>query len=135
MECKDCRINDEALKCLRCGQPVETSRDRYQLFERMHWVCFHFEYEHQGDPDAACGDAGCPMRKLHADFLRDLGLLVREHAETAAERSRERPEDAFAQGEAQALRALVTLIQTQAEIRGIGAENVGLRPADPRDLL
>jgi len=39
----------------------------------MHWVCFHFEFEHQGDPDAPCRDPSCPMR-LHAaeKLLREI---------------------------------------------------------------
>jgi hypothetical protein len=41
----------------------------YDVFERMHWVCFHFEFEHQGDPDAPCRDPGCPMRLPVAEKL------------------------------------------------------------------
>ena len=49
--------------CLRCGVPVERNRDDYTNLERMHWVCFHYEYEHLDlDPDIACGDPGCPAR-------------------------------------------------------------------------
>jgi hypothetical protein len=41
----------------------------YDVFERMHWVCFHFEFEHRGDPDAPCSDPSCPMRKDVAESL------------------------------------------------------------------
>jgi hypothetical protein len=31
------------------------------MFEGMHWVCFHYEFEHDPvDPDDDCGVAGCP---------------------------------------------------------------------------
>jgi hypothetical protein len=53
--------------CVRCGRPVERNRDYYETFERMHWSCFHYEFEHEmagqrGDPDIACGDPACPAR-------------------------------------------------------------------------
>ncbi len=50
--------------CMRCGEQVESSRDDYEVFERMHWDCFHYAYEHDlnGEvPEAAdCGMPGCP---------------------------------------------------------------------------
>ena len=51
--------------CNRCGKPVIRNRERYEVFERMHWLCFHYEFEHEagaGDPDIACGDPSCPAR-------------------------------------------------------------------------
>ncbi|PXY20756.1 hypothetical protein BAY60_24865 [Prauserella muralis] len=31
------------------------------MFEGMHFVCFHYEFEHRDtDPDDDCGLAGCP---------------------------------------------------------------------------
>ena len=52
--------------CVRCGRPVERNRDQYETFERMHWSCFHYEFEHEmagsGDPDIACNDPACPAR-------------------------------------------------------------------------
>jgi hypothetical protein len=41
------------------------SAAHYETFEKMHWVCFHYEFEHdnrgQGvDPDEDCGIPGCP---------------------------------------------------------------------------
>jgi hypothetical protein len=29
------------------------NREQYDTFERMHWSCFHYEFEHAGDPDVA----------------------------------------------------------------------------------
>jgi hypothetical protein len=37
----------------------------YETFERMHWVCFHYEFEHEAssaDPDIACKNPSCPAR-------------------------------------------------------------------------
>jgi hypothetical protein len=30
----------------------------------MHWLCFHLEFEHQGDPDSPCADPSCPWRRI-----------------------------------------------------------------------
>lgn len=54
-------MSDELI-CVRCHQPVVTSRAQYDTFERMHYVCFHFAFEHMGDPDDACDDPSCPLR-------------------------------------------------------------------------
>jgi hypothetical protein len=35
----------EELICVRCGLEGRVNRESYELFERMHWVCFHFEWE------------------------------------------------------------------------------------------
>jgi hypothetical protein len=52
--------------CDRCGRPVRRNQADYELFERMHWACFHYEFEHEvegiGDPDEACEDPLCPAR-------------------------------------------------------------------------
>ena len=60
-----------ALLCVRCGRPVERNRDSYETFERMHWACFHYEFEHDatgsGDPDVACADPSCPARAFDPD--------------------------------------------------------------------
>jgi hypothetical protein len=52
----------EQNKCRRCGQGANTSD--FLIFERMHYVCFHYEFEHQGDVDAECIAGGCPSRKV-----------------------------------------------------------------------
>ncbi len=50
----------EELICVRCGKPVKVYPESYQVFERMHWLSFHLEFEHEGDPDEPCGDPTCP---------------------------------------------------------------------------
>ncbi|WP_144126278.1 DUF7660 family protein [Catellatospora sichuanensis] len=48
-------------RCRRCGRALAAHRDPAGLFEGMHWVCFHYEFEHDPtDPDDDCGIAGCP---------------------------------------------------------------------------
>jgi hypothetical protein len=47
-------------RCVRCRKPVEASAADYDVFEHMHYVCFHYEFEHRGDPDVACRAGGCP---------------------------------------------------------------------------
>jgi hypothetical protein len=56
--------NAEPLACVRCGQEVRVNRDRYDIFERMHYVCFHYLFEHSGDPDEECDAGGCPSSSL-----------------------------------------------------------------------
>ena len=61
--------------CRRCGQAVLVSADSYDVFEGMHWLCFHLEFEHEGDPDRACSDPGCPWWHIdvYRERLRQLG--------------------------------------------------------------
>lgn len=54
----------EALTCRRCRRPVVASAADYEIFEQMHYVCFHYEFEHEGDPDVECGAGGCPARGI-----------------------------------------------------------------------
>ena len=46
--------------CRRCGREVLANQDQYDVFEGMHYVCFHYEFEHTGDPDVECEAGGCP---------------------------------------------------------------------------
>lgn len=47
--------------CRRCNEPV-ASPD-FELFEKMHYVCFHYEFEHRGDVDEQCTAGGCPSSR------------------------------------------------------------------------
>lgn len=54
------------LLCHRCHRPVEMSRDRFDVFEHMHYVCFHYEFEHDpADPDEECAAGGCPSAAIN----------------------------------------------------------------------
>ena len=70
-------MTDAAPLCVRCGRPIEVNRALYaDVFERMHWLCFHLEFEHPGDPDAPCTDAACYVWQLevYQQALRDAGV-------------------------------------------------------------
>ena len=62
--------------CRRCGLPVEASAQDFDVFEQMHYVCFHYEFEHQGDPDVECSAGGCPSSgiRLPAKIVRTDGV-------------------------------------------------------------
>lgn len=67
------------LRCVRCGRPVARNAANFDTFERMHWVCFHYEFEHDPvDPDTACGDPNCPARAFdkrpRPDWLEERGI-------------------------------------------------------------
>ena len=51
---------DPELICRNCGKPVSRYRADFDVFEQMHWLCFHLQFEHEGDPDDPCGDPSCP---------------------------------------------------------------------------
>lgn len=53
--------------CRRCDRPVLVSRERFDVFEQMHYVCFHYEFEHDPtDVDEECSAGGCPSRAVNA---------------------------------------------------------------------
>ncbi len=67
---------DHGPACNRCGRPVIRNRERYEVFERIHWLCFHYEFQHEagtGDPDIACGDPVLSGRCVRS--LSDPGLV------------------------------------------------------------
>jgi hypothetical protein len=62
-------------------------RDQFDVFEQMHYVCFHYEFEHHPiDPDGDCGTPGCPTGILppvvRQDVVRD--TLIREAVDAIA---------------------------------------------------
>jgi hypothetical protein len=77
----------KTLTCRRCGRLVVISRDQFDVFEQMHYVCFHYEFEHDpADPDEDCGVVGCPSGILppvvRQDVVRD--TLMREVVDAIA---------------------------------------------------
>jgi hypothetical protein len=114
---------DEAPLCARCGRPVAVNREWYDVFERMHWVCFHLEFEH--GPDEGCGDPSCPMAATHANYLRDLGFEIREQAQSASAYARANRDDGFAQGVAHGF-VVLSLMLHQADAFGIPPESLRL---------
>ena len=61
------------LVCIRCHQPVIANEASYEVFERMHWLCFPLEVEHLADPEVPCADPACPW--WHIQVFRE--ALVR----------------------------------------------------------
>lgn len=63
------RERDDQPICVRCHRPVRKNASMYETYEKMHWVCFHYEFEHGGDldPDQACADPACPARSFDAE--------------------------------------------------------------------
>lgn len=57
-------MTSSTLSCVRCGQPVLANRAHFELFERRHWLCFHLDFEHSGDPDQPCTDPSCPWWRI-----------------------------------------------------------------------
>jgi hypothetical protein len=70
-------MTDAIPRCARCGRPIEVNRDlAAERFAGMHWLCFHLEVEHPGDPDAPCASPTCHVARpaIYAQALRDAGL-------------------------------------------------------------
>ena len=90
-------MTDDAPCCVRCGRPVLVNREWYDVFERMHFLCFHMEFEH-GDhyPDQGCHVPGCPVAETHANYLRDVGAELHDQALAARKYARENRDDTFA---------------------------------------
>ncbi len=64
------------VNCKSCGHIIDASIDQIEMFEGMHWVCFHFAYEHNVDPDEPCRSRQCPTWQLQ---------ILRKHLEKAGE--------------------------------------------------
>lgn len=58
------------MNCVRCGRPLGASAQHNDVFEKMHYTCFHYEFEHPGDPDVECSAGGCPAAGLGLPSLR-----------------------------------------------------------------
>jgi hypothetical protein len=74
--------------CVRCHEPVTRFYDDYETFERMHWLCFHLEFEHSGDADTPCGDPSCPWWHIEVfrNKLAELGYDPQEVLHQAIEK-------------------------------------------------
>ena len=78
---------DGTIWCARCGGQVVASAKDYVTFEHMHWVCFHFEFEHDlfgADVDTDCGREGCPMGKI-SGLTGDEAIVLFEWLAAVAE--------------------------------------------------
>lgn len=79
--------------CRRCGRPIEENAANAAIFEGMHWLCFHLEFEHDADPDVACSDfAGCPWWTI-AHLEREVKELGLDPSQVVLEAVRRRADD------------------------------------------
>jgi len=63
-------LTDKSKKyCKGCGQEVVDTGNTYEMFEGMHWLCFHLAYEHTGSPDEPCDSRLCPI--WHLKILKE----------------------------------------------------------------
>lgn len=72
--------------CARCNRTVEASAADYDTFEHMHYVCFHYEFEHRDDPDVECSAGGCPTAGISLPSLltRTESIVLSEAGNTLA---------------------------------------------------
>ena len=73
--------------CVKCNKPVVENAEQYEVFEKMHWLCFHLEFEHEGDPDIPCDDVSCPWWhiKVFREKLEKMGEDPSKVLESAIE--------------------------------------------------
>jgi hypothetical protein len=72
--------------CRRCHRPVRSNAAHYETFERMHYVCFHYEFEHGDiDVDDECRSAGCPSASLAGGRLDVIDTARQLAAEAASD--------------------------------------------------
>jgi hypothetical protein len=64
---------------------VRASAAEYEISEKMHHVCFHYEFEHDpSDPDEVCAAGGCPSGALAGGRDR-VERTIRDLAQQAAD--------------------------------------------------
>ncbi|MCC2316053.1 hypothetical protein [Cellulomonas xiejunii] len=64
------RVSEENRSvCRRCGGEVVANAESFDVFEQMHYTCFHYEFEHAGDPDIECTAGGCPAAGISVASL------------------------------------------------------------------
>jgi len=111
----------EEPKCVRCGLEVRVNRESYEIFERMHWVCFHFEFGHMRfNPDEECDAPGCPSSPSNSPPPAGAGLLT--------------PDPAFQKLDTAELLAIVPRA-TESALRGRAAMELGRGAGEGRPRL
>jgi hypothetical protein len=68
------RLVDPVLVCRCCGQQVRVGAEQFEVFEQMHHLCFHYQFEHATvDVDEECGAGGCPSTHRSRPGRQDQG--------------------------------------------------------------
>jgi hypothetical protein len=140
--------DSKELICVRCGLEVRVNRESYEIFERMHYVCFHFEFEHMGfDPDQECDAPGCPSSPFNSPPTHSEAVLRRDRRDrdgTALPGSSEpaappcgllAPDPAFQKLDTAELLAMVPCDAESVLRRGRAVMELGRRAADNPPLL
>lgn len=71
--------------CLRCHRPIRVIAEHSRTFEGMHYVCFHYEFEHgDADPDEECSAGGCPSSSILAGGRAKAIAVARELSDELA---------------------------------------------------
>lgn len=66
------RLISPALVCRRCGRLVTVRSDQFEVFEGMHYSCFHYAFEHDPfDIDEECTAGGCPSAGIEPGQHRE----------------------------------------------------------------
>lgn len=47
--------------------PVKERKEAIEIFENMHWRCFHMVYEHLTAENVRCSDPSCPIKEEKVD--------------------------------------------------------------------
>jgi uncharacterized protein (DUF3084 family) len=72
---------------------------------------------------------------VHANYLRDVGLLLKERA-LQAQRDRVQAPSEFEDGRVMAYYEVISLLRNEAETFGLGPDDLQLHDIDPdRDLI
>jgi hypothetical protein len=134
--------------CVRCGLEVRVNREIYEILERMHYVCFHYGFEHGGfDPDEECDAPGCPSSLFNSPPAHnavvppkdrrdyDGPALAEPSAPAAALRGLLAPDPEFQALDTAELLSTVPCAAESVLRRGRAAIELGRRAADDPALL
>jgi len=67
-------VSEQNPVCRRCGETVVVNKAKYEIFEGMHWICFHLEYEREcHDRDEVYDDPECFWRYSQTVLRPDSG--------------------------------------------------------------
>ncbi|KAA0548483.1 hypothetical protein FZW96_07885 [Bacillus sp. BGMRC 2118] len=63
--------------CVCCKTPVKFDEAQYEVFEKMHWTCFHFVFEHDMyDVDEPCDDPGCLWNRVNDHYVESYNAMM-----------------------------------------------------------
>jgi hypothetical protein len=119
------------------GAPSWLIASTTTCFERMHYLCFHLEFEHSDcEPDEGCDVPGCPVAETHANYLRDLRTELRAQAFAARTSARQNRDDGSAERVSHGYHVVVSLMLQQANAFRIPPAILRPEGLDPEsDLL